>query len=105
MNYRITVHKSYEVEEKEFKNDNKVRNMFINIEPFMFLQEFESLSQDEQKERLNVFLNKITRNDIKSDKKLESRERVLVNYEGDYGFESAVYDSKTKIPKHLRGSK
>lgn len=102
MKYRITIHKSYEVEEKSFDNDNKKRNAFINAEPFMTSRTFSNISVDQQKKEVDMFLNKITRDDIKSDKELDKRERVVVNPKGKYGFDNAVFDDEVKIPRHLR---
>lgn len=102
MDYMVTI---LRVEQKETTNeipkDSGKRYQYLNINTALKSDSFESLSVDEKRDLLEVFLKKIGRDEIKTKKEFDERERIIVNPKGDYGLDNTVFDQEMKIPKHL----
>lgn len=101
MKYWVTIVRIGMDVEKEFENDNGKRNMFLNINKPLRHDNFESLSESQRKRFVKGFLNTVSRENLRSEIDLESKERVIVNPQDEYGFDNAVFDEEIKLPKHL----
>jgi hypothetical protein len=100
MKYRVTIMKTKTVE-KQFENDNGKRNMFLNITKPFSNSNFENLTDSEKKRFVKGFLKTVSRINLRSSVELEKKERIIINPDGEYGLDNAVYDKETKLPSHL----
>jgi len=99
----VTILRTEQKKEKNsIPNDSGKRYKYLNINTPLKSDDFKSLSNDRKQNILNSFLREIERDEIKTDKEFNKKERVIVNPKGDYGLNRTVFDDEIFIPKHLR---
>lgn len=100
--YVVKIVKDKRKNEKDFPNDSGFRYSFNTFEKNISHPNLESLSQDQITQILQDFFRRVNRKNVDTTVEFNKKERVIINEVGDYGFDKAVYDKETRIPKHLR---
>lgn len=106
--YKISLVKEYEKQGKKFDKQLSKTPNFRSLKSFKTSESFSYASNDKQKRFIRKQLNMIRKKDLDFDvneAEVGKKERIMVFEKGNYEMDEAVYDSQTKIPKHLRASK
>jgi len=100
--YTVQIVKESSEIEEEINNDYGKRYSFSKFDEEISHPNLSVVSQDKITQVLQNFFRKMDRGKIRTSVEFNKKERVIINEVNNPGFEEAVYDKKTKIPKHLR---
>lgn len=100
--YTVQIVKESTKNKEDFENDCGNRISFSKFDEEISHPNLSVVSQDKKTQIVQNFFRKMDRSKVNTSVEFNKKERVIINEVGKPGFDEAVYDKKTRIPKHLR---